>query len=71
MPVVSDFMLSHQWVRELARRGHRSAIGVYFRLADEQPVWAGAYNEPKQLCTAAAAAAKLHTQRILGFEVIA
>lgn len=30
LPVIDDFMLSHQWVRELKRRGHRSAVGVYF-----------------------------------------
>jgi hypothetical protein len=70
MPVVQDFMLSHQWVRELARRGRRSSIGVYFRIPDEQLVWAGLYNGAKRSCTAASSAAELREKRILGYEVI-
>jgi hypothetical protein len=70
LPVVQDFVLSHQWARELARSGHRSAVGVYFRVPDKQLVWAGLYNGLKHLCTAASAAAQLHERRILGYEVI-
>jgi hypothetical protein len=70
MPVIDDFLLTHQWVRELARRGHRSAVGVYFRIADDEQVWAGSYNGEKRLCTAAIAAAELRSQRLLGYEVV-
>lgn len=70
MPVIDDFLLTHQWVRELARRGYRSAVGVYFRLPDDELVWAGRYNGEKRLCSAAAAAAELRSQRLLGYEVI-
>jgi len=70
MPVIDDFMLTHQWVRELARRGHRMAVGVYFRLPDDELVWAGRYNEAKLQCTAAAAARVLRSQRLMGFEVV-
>lgn len=70
MPVVDDFMLTYQWVRELARRGYRSSVGVHFRVSDGEPVWAGRYNEAKQLCTAAAAAAALRNGCLQGYEVI-
>lgn len=70
MPVIDDFLLTHQWVRELARRGHRSAVGVYFRVPDDELVWTGRYNADKRPCTAAAAAAELRSQRLLGYEVI-
>lgn len=70
MPVVEDFMLSHQWARELKRRGHRSAVGVYFRVADDEEVWAGIYNQKKTLVTAAVAASTLRSERLLGYEVV-
>lgn len=70
MPVIDDFLLTHQWVRELKRRGHRTAVGIYFRIADNEQVWAGEYNSPKSKLTSAKAAAQLRTGKILGFEVI-
>jgi len=63
-------MTSHQWVRELKRRGHAAAIGVYFRIRDDEPVWVGIYSQPKTRVTAAEAAARLRKDRVLGFEVI-
>jgi hypothetical protein len=48
MPVVQDHFISHQWLRELKRRGARVLVGVYFRLPSEEIVWAGRYNEPHQ-----------------------
>jgi hypothetical protein len=70
LPVVDDFMLSHQWVRELARGGHRSAVGIYFRVPDEELVWQGLFGEKKAPMTAAAAATRLRAERLLGYEVI-
>lgn len=70
LPVVENFMVSHQWVRELKRRGHRSAVGIYFRVADSELVWAGLFNQAKVKVTAAEAAAKLRNDRLLGYEVI-
>jgi hypothetical protein len=46
MPVLQDHFISHQWLRELKRRGIRVLVGVYFRLPSEETVWAGRYNEP-------------------------
>lgn len=70
LPVVADFTVTHQWLRELKRRGHRSAIGIYFRLPDEEPVWAGYYNMAKEPLTAAEAANTLRQSGMLGYEVI-
>lgn len=70
MPVIEDFMLTHQWVREMKRRGHRGAIGIYFRLPDAEPVWAGRFGQAKAQITAAQAAARLRNERLLGYEVI-
>jgi hypothetical protein len=70
LPVVPNFLLSHQWVRELKRRGHRSAVGVYFRVSAPEAVWAGLYNQPKQNMTAGEAASVLLGMDDFGFEVI-
>jgi hypothetical protein len=70
LPVVQDFVVSHQWVRELKRRGFKVAVGVYFRVPDAQEVWAGRYNEDKKPMSAAQATARLANERSLGYEVI-
>jgi hypothetical protein len=70
LPVIPNFLVTHQWVRELKRRGFRTAVGVYFRLAKDEPVWVGRYNEPKRLTTASEAARELRQLQTLGFEVI-
>nr|WKN34110.1 HEAT repeat domain-containing protein [Tunicatimonas sp. TK19036] len=43
MPVIPDFYITHQWLRELKRRGVRTYIGVYFKLNSDKMVWAGKY----------------------------
>lgn len=48
MPVLQNHFISHQWLRELKRRGARVLVGVYFRLPSDETVWAGKYNEPHQ-----------------------
>ena len=70
LPVTPNFVVSHQWVRELKRRGYRVAVGVYFRVSAEEPVWAGKYNEAKVQMSAGQAAAQLWREQTLGFEVI-
>jgi len=45
MPVTQDFFGSHQWIRELKRRGIKTFVGVYFKLRSEETVWYGNYNE--------------------------
>ena len=41
VPVLPDFQATFQWLRELKRRGHRTACAVQFRLPDAEPVLAG------------------------------
>ncbi len=70
LPVIPNFLISHQWVRELKRRGFRVAVGVYVRVPDQQEVFAGHYNKEKQPMSAAEAAAYLRKHEPLGYEVI-
>lgn len=70
MPVVENFVVTHQWVRELKRQGFRTAVGVYFRISDAEHVWAGQYNQPKISITAAESVATLRQSNQLGFEVV-
>lgn len=70
MPVIENFLISHQWLRELKRTGFKTAIGVYFKLSDDEPVWMGYYNQQKTLTTAANAVAILRQTQALGFEVL-
>ena len=70
LPVVPDFVVTHQWVRELKRRGFKVAVGVYFRVPDHEVVWAGRYNQDKRQLSASEAAAELARERTLGYEVI-
>lgn len=70
MPVISNFILTHQWVRELKRQGFRTAVGVYFRIPKEQLVLAGQYNATKVACSATEAAARFLADQTLGFETI-
>ena len=52
MPVVPDFYVSHQWLRELKRGGQRTIWGVYFRIPDEEEVWVGHYYRSQVLVAA-------------------
>jgi hypothetical protein len=36
MPVTRNFYVSHQWLRELRRRGQGSVAAVYFRIPDNK-----------------------------------
>lgn len=70
LPVIPNFVVSHQWLREMKRRGFKTAVGVYFAIPDSEEVWAGKYNEEKQLLSANSAAGYLFEHETLGYEVI-
>lgn len=71
VPVTRDFYISHQWLRELKRRGQGAISGVYFRVPDEEPVWVGHYSRGHQTMTAAQAVAEFHAaEDRQGWEVI-
>ena len=59
LPVLPNFQTSHQWLRELRRRGPRQLVGVYFRIDDGEQVHIGRYNREHERVTAAKAAGML------------
>jgi hypothetical protein len=48
MPVLPNYYISHQWVRELKRSGQRTITAIYFYLPAEEPVLVGRYNKLHQ-----------------------
>jgi hypothetical protein len=70
-PVTKDFMVAHQWSRELKRQGARSLICIQFRIPDEEMVLLGMYNGEKILMTAAESVATVANHVApMGLEVI-
>lgn len=49
MPVLPNFFASHQWLRELKRRGMRTIAAVHFRVRADAMVWVGRYNSEHRL----------------------
>ena len=71
MPVIPNFIVSHQWLRELRRGGARTLVGVYFRIDDDEPVRFGHYGkEPVTLTAAGAAASLRRAPDPLGLQII-
>jgi hypothetical protein len=71
MPVTPNFLVSHQWVREMKQWRPGPMVGVYFRVSDSELVWVGRYNEQHQRMTAAQAAAYVMSQTTMtGVQVI-
>ena len=71
VPVLQNYYQSHQWLRELKRRGIKTISAVQFRIPDETMVKVGRYNE-EHLETTAAEAVRIfmdHTDG-LGLEVL-
>jgi hypothetical protein len=52
VPVTKNFVVTHQWSRELKRTGVRSLICVQFRVPDDELVLVGTYNGEKISMTA-------------------
>ncbi|MGW1192284.1 HEAT repeat domain-containing protein [Streptomyces sp. NPDC002559] len=53
-PVLPSYTLTHQWLRELARRGGpRGLVAVHVRLPDDEPVTVGRYHRDPLTTTAA------------------
>ena len=71
VPVTQNFYVSHQWLRELKRRGVRTFAGVYFRIPDDEVVSLGHYGQAHQELTAAeAVAAFLSSDDRQGWQVV-
>ena len=48
LPVMQNYHLSHQWLRELRRTHQRHIMGIYFRIPDDEMVWFGHYGTEHQ-----------------------
>jgi hypothetical protein len=71
MPVLKNFMVSHQWLRELKRGGDRTLSAVHFRIPDGETVLMGHYSKEQVQVTAAQAAhAIMHAKDPLGMQII-
>jgi hypothetical protein len=71
MPVLKDYFASHQWLRELKRRGARTLVGVYFRVPSSEPVLVGHYRQAHAPMTAGRAARVImEAEDPRGYEVI-
>jgi hypothetical protein len=71
MPVLPNFYVSHQWLRELKRSGAKTFVGVYFKLDKSTMVYAGKYNEGhQQVRLGEAIKQMMNLKDPLGFEVI-
>lgn len=72
MPVMQDYVVTHQWVREIKRYlCSPQMIGVYLRLPKDEPVWVGRYNTPHALLPLGKAIRQLMNEpQPLGYELI-
>jgi hypothetical protein len=72
MPVTLNYLMSHQWTRELRKWGRGRIVAVYFRVPDDEPVKSGHYGHPHEDMTAAQAVAAVmsHGADALGYEVV-
>ena len=71
MPVLPNFYVSHQWLRELRRRGRPPLVAVDFVVPDVEPVLVGHYNRAHYEMTAAQASALImRAEDPRGYEVV-
>ncbi len=71
MPVVPNFQISHQWLREMKRWRSGLVVGVYFNVPDVELVLVGHYGEKPHQMTAAQAAAHVMSQSTMtGVQVV-
>lgn len=71
MPVVPNFVIAHQWLRELKHSGQRTICGVYVRIPDDEQVFLGHYRQAHARCSAAEALGVImHNANAEGYEVV-
>jgi hypothetical protein len=71
MPVLPDFYVSHQWLRELKRWGAKTFVGVYFKIDSSEMVYTGRYNrQHKHITLGAAIREIMDIDDPLGYELI-
>ena len=71
MPVMQNFYLSHQWLRELKSNGAKTIVGVYFKMDSAEMVYVGRYNKRHQLVNLGTAIKMImEAEDALGYEII-
>ena len=71
MPILPDYFATHQWLRELKRRGRRTLVAVDFRLRSDEPAWLGHYGRPHDETTVGRAIGMLmRLADVRGIEVV-
>jgi len=71
MPVLTNFFVTHQWLRELKRNGARTFVGVYFKLYSDVMVFAGKYGQDHRQITLGDAISEIMSlDDPLGYELI-
>lgn len=71
LPLIDNFLLSHQWLRELKRFKPGPLVGVYFRLGSDEIVSFGHYaGEPLRISLAEATHLLMHCENRLGYECL-
>lgn len=71
MPVLPNFYVTHQWLRELKRNGVKTLVGVYFKLDNKSMVYASKYNEQHNYITLEQAIKEIKSlEDPLGYELI-
>ncbi len=71
VPVLPNFQITFQWLRELKRGGYRTACAAQFKILDSERVIVGRFAKPQREMTAARAVAFFRdAENALGFEVL-
>lgn len=71
MPVLPNFYITYQWLRELKRGGAKTFVGVNFRLASNEMVYAGKYGKVHKHITLGQAIKEImELEDPLGYELI-
>lgn len=72
MPVLQDYYLSHQWLRELRRWMPGPLMAVYFRLDDEERVTCGPYWQAHRTLSVVEAVRlfRQHDEPMQGWEIV-
>lgn len=64
-PVLPDFQVSHQWLRELKSRGIRTIGALQFKIPDDEEVLVGRFSE-QPVAVSASRAAKIFREHATG-----
>ena len=71
MPVLPEYYVSHQWLRELKTGGVRTIVAVYFKAPSEEMVYAGRYDRPHRRISLGEAIKEIMAlENPLGYELI-